>query len=114
MRVCIIGLGLIGGSMAIDLKKRNFASHIVGYDKSELHAKTAQNLGIVDELMELDEAVTSSELVILAIPADATAEPKWSPAASPAAVHLTISNVQRSRFWYVYTFPASLPPSSLP
>jgi len=74
MKVCIIGLGLMGGSMAIDLKKRNFATHIVGYDKSELHAKTAQNLGIVDELMELDEAVASSELVILAIPADATAE----------------------------------------
>ena len=72
MNICIIGLGLMGGSMAIDLKKRNFASHIVGYDQSDLHANTAKNLGIVDEIMELDNAVTSSDLVILAIPADAT------------------------------------------
>jgi prephenate dehydrogenase len=72
MKVGIIGLGLIGGSMAIDLKKSDFATKITGYDKSELHAKTALHLGIVDELGTLEETVKSSELVILAIPADAT------------------------------------------
>lgn len=72
MKICIIGLGLMGGSMAIDLKKRNYATHIIGYDQSNLHAKTAQNLGIVDEIMELEDAVSESELVILAIPADGT------------------------------------------
>lgn len=72
MKVGIIGLGLIGGSMAIDLKKRDFATKIYGYDQSELHAKTALHLGIVDELGSLEATVRSSELVILAIPADAT------------------------------------------
>ncbi len=72
MTVGIIGMGLIGGSMAIDLKKRNFAARIVGYDKSDLHAKTAHHLGIVDELGTLEETVASADLVILAIPADAT------------------------------------------
>jgi prephenate dehydrogenase len=62
----------MGGSMAIDLKKRNFASHIIGYDQSNLHAQTALNIGIVDEIMDFEDAVKSSELVILAIPADAT------------------------------------------
>ncbi len=72
MKICIIGLGLMGGSMAIDLKKRNYATHIIGYDQSNLHAKTAQNIGIVDEIMDIEDAVTSAEMVVLAIPADAT------------------------------------------
>lgn len=38
MKVGIIGLGLIGGSMAIDLKKRGFASYIIGYDQNKVHA----------------------------------------------------------------------------
>ena len=71
MKVGIIGMGLIGGSMAIDLKKRNYATEIVGYDQSELHAKTALHIGIVDKLGTLEDTVKSTDLIILAIPADA-------------------------------------------
>lgn len=72
MKIGIIGLGLMGGSMAIDLKKRNFATHIIGYDQNNLHAQTALKIGIVDEIMDFGEAVDSSDMVLLAIPADAT------------------------------------------
>ena len=69
MRLSIIGLGLIGGSMSIDLRKRGFASHITGVDSNKLHANTALNIGIVDQIEELDVAITNSDIIILAIPA---------------------------------------------
>ncbi len=72
MRVSIVGLGLIGGSIAIDLSKGGFASQITGVDLNKLHANTALNLGIVDQIEELDSAITKSELIILAIPANET------------------------------------------
>lgn len=70
MNVCIIGLGLIGGSMAIDLKKRGFAKHIIGVDNHKLHAHTAERLGLADEICELEEGVRKADVVILATPAN--------------------------------------------
>ncbi len=72
MKVAIIGVGLIGGSLAIDLLKREFSSHIIGVDNNKLHANTALQIGFVDEIKPLDEAVESADLVILATPVDAT------------------------------------------
>lgn len=72
MRVSIIGLGLIGGSIAIDLKKRGFASHIIGVDSNKLHAQTAINIGIIDEVADLNDAVDNSDVILLAIPATQT------------------------------------------
>ncbi len=72
MRIGIIGLGLIGGSMAIDLRKRGFATHIVGADNNKLHAQTAERLGIVDSVASINDVVNSTDIIILAIPADAT------------------------------------------
>lgn len=72
MHISIIGLGLIGGSMAIDLKKRGFANHIIGVDLNNLHAQTALNIGLVDEIETLENAINNSALVILAIPANET------------------------------------------
>jgi prephenate dehydrogenase len=68
MKITIIGLGLIGGSMAIDLKKRKFASHIIGVDNNVLHANIAKQNGIVDELLLLKDAIPKSDLIILAVP----------------------------------------------
>ena len=72
MKIAIIGLGLIGGSMAIDLKKRNFCNHIIGVDTNKLHAETSKRLGLVDEILDIEKAIKESEIIILATPADAT------------------------------------------
>jgi len=72
MKICVIGLGLIGGSMAIDLKKRGFCSRVVGVDTNSGHAFKALDLGLIDEIVSLEIGVKKSDLVILAIPADAT------------------------------------------
>lgn len=71
MRTAIIGLGLIGGSMAIDLRKAGLATHIIGVDKNEGHGARALELGLVDELASLEKAAADAELVITAIPVNA-------------------------------------------
>ncbi len=71
MVITIIGLGLMGGSAAIDLKKRGFASHIIGVDTDSINANAALHIGFVDELLEMEEAIAKAELIIMAIPADA-------------------------------------------
>lgn len=68
MRVTIIGLGLIGGSMAIDLKKRKFADIIYGVDKNKLHAETAKSIGLVDEIVNLEEGIKLADLIIVSTP----------------------------------------------
>ena len=67
MNITIIGLGLIGGSLAIDLRTGKFGSEFWGIDANELHAGKAQELGLVDKIVDL-EHLNKADLVILAIP----------------------------------------------
>lgn len=71
MNVTIVGLGLIGGSLAIDLRAEGFATRIVGVDRNDEHVKQAQSRGLCDEIQPLEKAVRGADLVILAIPVDA-------------------------------------------
>ncbi len=70
MKICIAGLGLIGGSLALDLKNRGFASCVLGVDSNRQHAATARHYGLADEMDELESAVDRSDLIILATPVD--------------------------------------------
>ncbi len=72
MNVTIIGLGLIGGSMAIDLKKRKFADTIYGVDTNILHAETAKNIGLIDYITDLESGIKSADLIIIATPVNIT------------------------------------------
>jgi prephenate dehydrogenase len=69
-RVAVVGVGLIGGSMAIQLHEKKIASKLIGVENNAGHAKKAIELELVDEIMPLDEAVASSDVVMLAIPVD--------------------------------------------
>ncbi len=66
--VTIIGTGLIGGSMAIALKQKGFASKIIGVENNEEHQRQALALGLVDEIDVLDEAIPKSNVIIIAVP----------------------------------------------
>ncbi|MDT8388883.1 MAG: prephenate dehydrogenase [Lentisphaeria bacterium] len=70
--VTIIGLGLIGGSMAIDLRKRGFAGKLIGVDINPTHAAAAKTIGLIDAEMSLAEAMPQSDLIIVATPVNAT------------------------------------------
>jgi prephenate dehydrogenase len=68
MKVGIIGLGLIGGSMAIDLKRRGFADEVLGVEAEPVNASAAEKIGLVDRIVEMDECLEESDLVVLAVP----------------------------------------------
>jgi prephenate dehydrogenase len=74
MKTTIIGLGLIGGSIAIDLKKSGIATELIGIDLNPVHAKKAIELGLVDKIETEDKAIASSDLIILAIPVSALSQ----------------------------------------
>jgi len=71
MNTTVIGLGLIGGSMAIDLRKSGLATNIIGVDENVDHLAQAISLGIIDESQSLATAVEKADLVLLAIPVNA-------------------------------------------
>ncbi len=66
--VGVIGLGLIGGSMALDLKTRGFASKVLGVEKDPVSAEAALRLGLVDEVVTLEKCVLASEITVVAVP----------------------------------------------
>ena len=68
MTVSIIGIGLIGGSMALALKEKGFADKVIGVDSNIQHQQKALELKLVDEVLSLEEAVVQSDLVILSVP----------------------------------------------
>ena len=73
MNIGIIGLGLIGGSMAIDLRRRGFASRIIGVENDRVNAEAALKIGLADEIVEVSDCVDSSDIIVLAVPAGAAA-----------------------------------------
>ncbi len=67
----IIGLGLIGGSLAKDLARKGHAGSVIGHDANPLHQERASQLHMVDRTGSLDEVVASADVIVLAIPVDA-------------------------------------------
>jgi len=70
MTVAAVGIGLIGGSLMIDLRRRGFADKIIGVDSNLQHRNIAQLCGLVDETDTLENAVDRSDLIILSTPVD--------------------------------------------
>jgi prephenate dehydrogenase len=68
--ISIIGVGLIGGSFALDLKRLLPGVSICGIDHNEKHLTEALELGIIDKIADL-ESVRSADLVVLALPVNA-------------------------------------------
>jgi len=70
MVVTIVGIGLIGGSMAISLQENGFAKKVIGVDASSEHEKKAIRRYLIDEAMSLKKAVQQSDVIIVATPVD--------------------------------------------
>jgi prephenate dehydrogenase len=68
MTIAVIGIGLIGGSLVVDLRKRGFADRIIGVDTNVHHQNIALLCGLVDENDTLENAIDKSDLIILTTP----------------------------------------------
>ncbi len=68
MKVGIIGLGLIGGSMAVDLRRRGFADEVLGVEADPVNAAAAEKIGLADRIVSFEECVDEADLVVLAVP----------------------------------------------
>ena len=66
--VGIIGLGLIGGSMAIDLKRRGFAHTVLGVEKDPVAAEAAKTIGLVDRVVPFQECIEKADIIVVAVP----------------------------------------------
>ncbi len=95
-RVAIVGVGLIGASLARALRERGLAKAIVGFDQGAGVAERARALGVVDEAAAgLDAACDGADLVIVATPVGAAVS-LIAPvvAAAPGALVIDVGSVK--------------------
>lgn len=72
MKVAIIGLGLMGGSLGLCLRENKFIKKVYGYDIDDENAKEALKLGLVDKLMDFNlQKLAQCDIIVLATPVDA-------------------------------------------
>ena len=70
VKVGIVGLGLMGGSLSLALKKLPEDYYFIGLDHNELHCTQALKLGLVDEIAPSLETLRSCDIIFLSIPVD--------------------------------------------
>jgi prephenate dehydrogenase len=83
MKLVVVGLGLIGGSLALDLRERGFVSRVTGLETDPDHRAQAVSLKLVDEALDssalgdapaVETALGSADLVVLAVPVGAISD----------------------------------------
>ena len=70
IKVGFVGLGLMGGSLSIALKKTSQSYYFIGLDHNKEHCAQALELGLVDEITETLEALKQCDIIFLSIPVD--------------------------------------------
>ncbi|MEO1944898.1 MAG: prephenate dehydrogenase/arogenate dehydrogenase family protein [Candidatus Thioglobus sp.] len=74
-KICVIGVGLIGGSFVRGLKKANAVDFVCGFGKTEDSLRRAKDLGVIDAYtFDISEAVEGADMVIIATPVDSIEE----------------------------------------
>jgi prephenate dehydrogenase len=98
MKTTVIGLGLIGGSIAIDLRKAGVAMEVIGVDASPTNGIKAVELGIVDKIEDQKKAVVAADLIIISIPVGALSQllPSVLDSIKPGAVVIDTGSTKRN------------------
>jgi len=72
-KIYIIGVGLIGGSLALDIKRLRPECSVLGIDHNDEYLQEALSLNIIDDIATIND-LSNADLVIVAIPVNATVE----------------------------------------
>ena len=68
-KITIVGVGLIGGSLARALKEKNLAKVVFGYGRDQSRLKDAQKLNVIDQFStSIEEAIVGAEIIVIATP----------------------------------------------
>jgi prephenate dehydrogenase len=108
-KIAVLGLGLLGGSVALAARSRGVASRVVGAARRAETRKLALSRGAVDEILDFEAAVADAEVVVLATPLFAMGEiaARVAPALAPGAVVTDVGSVKAP---LAETIPGLLPP----
>lgn len=68
MKITVVGVGLLGGSLALQAREHGIVERVIGVDANPENAAKALELGIADEIATLEEAIPLTDLVVLATP----------------------------------------------
>jgi prephenate dehydrogenase len=71
VKIAIVGIGLIGGSLAISLKENGFAEEIIGVDLRQENLDKAIRRRLIDREADLAKAVEEADIIVLSTPVDA-------------------------------------------
>jgi prephenate dehydrogenase len=96
-KLAVIGVGLIGGSLAIDCKKNGLAKEVIGYGRNEGNLKKAVSLGVIDRYdLNIEKVVEGADLIVLATPIGSYLETvkKFLSAVSPQAILTDVGSVK--------------------
>ena len=69
-KVGFVGLGLMGGSLSMALKKTSKDYYFIGLDHNTLHCSQAMEIGLVDEIASSLESLKNCDIIFLSIPVD--------------------------------------------
>jgi len=73
-RLAVIGVGLIGGSLALSLKSKGAVNEVIGYSRSENARQEALALGVIDKAADsIAKAVAEADVIFVAVPMGAMA-----------------------------------------
>lgn len=97
MNISIIGLGLIGGSIALELK-RQLGVTVYGVDHNMNHCRQASKLELVDKVLDITDCVAASDVIIIAISIDGilTLLPKLLDACAEKQVIIDVGSTKYS------------------
>ncbi|MGA7799690.1 MAG: prephenate dehydrogenase/arogenate dehydrogenase family protein [Gammaproteobacteria bacterium] len=116
-RLCVIGVGLIGGSLARALRKAGYCGEVVGCGRNEANLAKAVELGVIDRYStDPGNAVDGADMVVVAVPLGAM-ETLFSAVASRLAPDAVVTDVGSAKGWVIEAARAAfggVPPFLVP